>query len=207
MKRIRGLRRHARRVQQWQQNELPDLDLAWLRQQHYDYQKLRVSPWQNYRRVKKQLASYPQPPSGLRREFLAGLLVNFTRWHTALCTLNEPTYLAIWLFETEFHRSQLVAAVQERIIHYEGIFGPTLIPASPFPHPFHTLPGLAALDWHAYYYEEPLFGFDPATTADTVLKRYVRHRSFRTETTADGEVICWVRSGRVWVGRQPTERE
>lgn len=154
---------------------------------HYDYRKIWLRPWADwfYRR---------QPPTAIRRALLAGLLKTHADWLRELQTQPEPFYLAVWLFEFPFSHSQVVAATDERIAHYETVFAEQSGKTPTFPAEYAAVPGVADLDWRLYIEVEA--DYEPPQG---------RVKGYRQETDANGQLLHIWQGGRVWVGRAREE--
>lgn len=183
-KRIRGFRRFLFAHQQ--RAAIPAaFDAAYFQQQHRDYQKLGLAPW----------AVNEKPPLSIRRLWVGRLVADFHRWHQVLATRYPDFYLAVWLFEPEFGRSQLVAGIEEKQAWYEGVFGEP-IPNFPLPDEYMALPDMAGLYWTA---RAEIAVFWPDEFDE--LSARTRNRPYRKTETADGQPIFVVQIGLVWVGQ------
>ncbi len=106
-KKLRGRRRLLRQAQRWRTATHP-LSPTQLAAHHRDYLKLWLRPWPDWFYARS-------PPAAIRRELLAGLLATHHQWREQLEKFGQPYYLAVWLFENEFSRSQVVAGVNDRV--------------------------------------------------------------------------------------------
>ncbi len=123
-------------------------------------------------------------------------MADFQHWQQELAALYTDYYLAVWLYEPEFGRSQLVAGIEKRQAWYEGIFDEPrdLL----FPIDYQSLPGVAGLYWTAYpetfaTWPENLNGMDS----------WALRKPHWAGVTAAGESVIVVQLGWVWAGRAP----
>jgi hypothetical protein len=114
-KKVRGLKRHIRRVQGWKAARLMP-DLGHLRRSGQEYVKLTIDPW--YRLVKRR------PPMWLRREMVLALLDIYDAWQTQAAERSEVDYLRVWLSWPNFIDSQVIMANHARAPHYQALFRP-----------------------------------------------------------------------------------
>ena len=110
-KRIRGLRRHFRNLQQRaiKPSELRLVDLEWLARFQQTYHNVLTAPWDGCEEV-------PQKQE-FRALWVARFLQIFPHWHAQLKRRYPTFYLAIWLYEPTdeaFCQSRIVVAVNER---------------------------------------------------------------------------------------------
>ncbi len=194
-KKVRGWPRRLRRLAALRPRAaVPDEGA--LRGRGYDYVRPALDPWD--RLVPRN------PPAWLRRRMLGVLLDLHAEWHRHLTARGEPFYLAVWLFEPRFYRSQLVAAVGDRIGYYETLF-PDAPGAPAEPPATYRAPGdgLDRLAWtpglDADYVFRSSLGADPAG-ARWLARR--RHRVVGEEALGDGDRMYVMRLGSVWVGRE-----
>lgn len=117
LKKIRGQKRLNKKIESWREYSLfPNMDL--IRDNHYDYVKIWVSPFSNLRYKKR---NYTGPKSENRLLILNSLLDIYENWDLELKKLNIPYYLRIWLYEPRFTNSQVVCGIEDRIEHYENV--------------------------------------------------------------------------------------
>ena len=184
-KRIRGFRRFL--LEHQQRAAVPAVfDIDFLRQTHRDSEKLGLAPW----------AVNEKPPLLIRQLWVEKLVADFQNFHQQLAAHYADFYLALWLYEPEFGRSQLVAGVEEKQAWYEGLWDETL--DVPLPDYYQTIPGVAALHWTArpevvsYWADE--FAELPAR---------IRQKPHQAFVTPAGEDFFEVQIGWVWVGQWP----
>ena len=185
-KQIRGFRRFL--FDHQQRAAIPAaFDVDYFQQQHRDYQKLGLAPW----------AVNEKPPLIIRKLWIERLIADFHHWHRTLVAQYADFYLAVWLYEPEFGRSQLVAGIEEQQAWYEGVFD---YPATnlPLPIEYQTLPGVDQLRWTARP-EIAVFWPDEFTG----LSPQLRNKPHRRAETAAGQPIFVVQIGIVWVGQRP----
>jgi len=185
-KRIRGFRRrlldHQRRA------AIPEpFDSDYLRESHRDYAKLGLAPW----------AVNEKPPLSIRKLWVSRLVSDFHHWYPQIAAQYPEFYLAVWLFELEFGRSQLTAGIEEKRTWYEGVFGPET--NLPLPAEYRLLPGVTDLHWSARAQLESYWPDDFAELGSWGLNR----PHWQVETTG-GKPFFRVQVGWVWVGQKAT---
>jgi hypothetical protein len=176
-KRVRGLRRHWRRHQQWATIPTPP-DLAGLATYKYAYAHLGLAPW----------TVHGQPPLAFRRLWATQLLTDLWQWREQLAPLYPDLYLAIWLYDSRFGKSQVVTAIEERKLRYEHLFKeaqPVALPAE-----YQSLPGAADLVWTAHAEVDV---FMPDEFAE--LGKWGARRHHWLATTTDGDDCIVVQVG------------
>jgi hypothetical protein len=184
-KRVRGLRRYWRRHQQ--RAMVPTApSLAHIARYKYDYDHLGLAPW----------TVHGRPPAAFRRLWATRLLTDLQQWREQLTPLYPTLYLAIWLYDMRFGKSQVVMAIEERQPYYEHFFGE----AQPIPLPseYEDLPGVADLTWSAH---EEVDVFSPEEFAE--LGKWGARKRHWLAMTTDGEACVVMQTGWVWVGRVP----
>jgi hypothetical protein len=183
-KKIRGFNRFLRDHQQ--RAAIPEeLVIDYLRQYHYDYEKLGLAPW----------AVNDKPPLVIRKLWVSRLVTDYYRWHEQLSADYQDFYLAVWLYNPEFGRSQLVAGIEEKQTWYEGVFDESV--SVPLPTEYQSIPGVAALHWTARAEVQAYWPNEFAELGSWALNR----PHWEAETT-NGEPFFTVQIGTVWVGQQ-----
>ena len=117
-KKIRGHNRIFKEIETWKKNNL-ELDLDYLNSYKRNYCKIWVSPFADIPITGSEI---PTPKGKARKKILEGLLEIFNHWEKQLKTLNKPYYLAIWLFETNLERSQVVCSIDGLVDFYDITF-------------------------------------------------------------------------------------
>lgn len=116
---IRGINRRKRLINKWGEY-YKALDLNRLQQTRHDYVKLWVRPWSDSLLIN----SIPAEPTGeLKTLLIANLLKIYQSWENALQQLDEPYYLATWLFEQSISRSQVLCTL-EGSLDFSNLFEP-----------------------------------------------------------------------------------
>ncbi|WP_324677810.1 hypothetical protein [Hymenobacter sp. GOD-10R] len=161
-------------------------DIDYFRQTHRDYEKLGLAPW----------AVNEKPPLVIRQAWVSRLVADYHAWHAQIVPHFPDYYLAVWLFEPESGRSQLVAGLEDRKTLYENFFGPEA--NLPFPTEYQQLPGVTELHWTARAQVEAYWPEDFAELGSWGL-----NRPHWEAETADGEPFFTVQVGWVWVGQKP----
>lgn len=123
-KEVRGWKRRIRQLEQFRLAHR-ELNVEALRRgRGVRYVKIWLDPWS---RLEPR-----NPPYWYRRRILAALIDILGAWREQLERMGEPYYLALWLFDPDFHRSQVVAAAGESIEYYRTLFEPAAgTPAHP----------------------------------------------------------------------------
>ncbi len=189
-KKVRGWKRRLRQLERFRLAHRA-LDVETLRQSHYDYVKIWLDPWSRL--------GGRNPPVWYRRRILAALLDIHDAWREALEAAGEPYYLEVWLFHPDFHRSQVVAALDWRMDHYQNVFEPA-------PHAAARPPAL---------YDDPAYDLDrftwrPGTEVnaymaqpgelDAETEADFTRRAARIEPRQNGELLYVFELGGVWQG-------
>ena len=117
-RKIRGHNRIQKEIETWKNNNLA-LDFDYLESSKRNYCKVWVSPFAD---ISVSGSEIPAPKGKNRKLMLASLLAIFNSWEQQLKILNKPYYLAIWLFEPNIHRSQIVCAIDEMADFYNTTF-------------------------------------------------------------------------------------
>ena len=118
-RKIRGINRRKRLINEWGEHH-KTLDLDKLQQTHFDYVKLWVRPWSDSLLIN----SIPAEPAGeLKTSVIDNLLKIYQSWEISLQQLNEPYYLATWLFEQSISRSQVLCTIKEPM-DFSNVFEP-----------------------------------------------------------------------------------
>lgn len=184
-KRVRGLRRHWRKHQQRAAVSTPP-NLSFITKYHYEYSQLGLAPW----------TVHGRPPLAFRRLWATRLVADLRQWQTQLTPLYPSLYLAIWLYDVHFGKSEAVAAIKEHRTRYEYFFGE----AHPIPLPieYQGLSGVAELNWTAH---EEVEVFSPEEFAE--LGKWGARRRHWPALTTDGAACIVVQVGWVWVGQLP----
>ena len=193
-KKVRGWKRRLRELERFRLAHR-ELDVDALRRNEVAYVKLLLDPWS--RLVPRD------PPVWFGRRVLAAFLDILRSWHGALEATGEPYYLRLWLFDPRFHRTQVVAAMGDRIRWYEKSFEPAAgAPPLPPPHLGDPAYDLAALEWEPCRDTDVLLEDDAADERE--LAR-IRLRASRVEYASWGQPLFLFDRGLVWLGRPPAE--
>lgn len=185
-KRLRGFSRFWR-DHQYRANLPEPFDIAYFARAQRDYHKLGLYPW----------AVNEKPPLAIRKLWVTRLVADFHNWQQELAAHYTDYYLAVWLYEPDFGRSQLVAGIEKQKFWYERIVDE---PGDlPFPTDYQTLPGVADLQWSAHRETVAIWPEDLNGEDSWALKK----PHWEAMTEAD-EPIILVQIGWIWVGRVPT---
>lgn len=115
---VRGHHRIQKEISAWRNANL-ELDLDYLQSYKRNYCKVWVSPFAD---ISISGSEIPAPKGKNRKLILGGLLAIYNSWEQQLKTLNKPYYLAIWLYEPNIQRSQIVCAIDEMVDFYNTTF-------------------------------------------------------------------------------------
>ena len=111
-KKIRELKRRQRDVDSWTDFH-KSIDIGRLRKDGYVYVKAKVGPWANLYNDRPYPANY-------RRLLLSNLIDFYFNWKQVLDQEFEKYYLKLWIKYPRFIDSQLIAAIGDKISHYEN---------------------------------------------------------------------------------------
>lgn len=112
-KKIRGWKRHVRKIEKWKQRVI-DLDIQHLNQYQRDYAKLWIHPFYALQRR--------NPPVWFNRLLLDAMLDVYQSWYQKLNEFGEPFYLKLWIYDPQFINSQVVAASKDYLHFYDQTF-------------------------------------------------------------------------------------
>lgn len=191
-KRIRGLRRHFRNLRHraTKPSELRLVDNTWLARHQQAALNVIADPWLSCKEVPR------------KQEFRALWVERFVRtlphWHAQLKSRYSTFYLAIHLHEPtpeHFCESRIRAAVNERRLLYENIFG--VAQDRPLPLEYLAVPGIDTLDWRAYANWSSSYTLEEFEQAGTSLSTKP-HKRVETEWGEPGIIVLL---GWVWVGQ------
>ncbi len=113
-KKIRGLKRRQKELNKWIELN-SNLDVNRLKKYQYDYAKVKFGPWEN-------LFKTEEFPTDYRNQLFSSLLNFYSNWKNELDKNFDNYYLKIWLYYPRFKNSQIVAAIGNKIKHYESNF-------------------------------------------------------------------------------------
>lgn len=120
-KKIRGMRRRARKIPLWG-NYHKNLDIDAVINYKKEYVKLWISPFYNLYQINDNEVGKKNPPYKFRVQVMHQLIDIYQEWKKQLDRLNEPYYLKIWLGDPIFMDSQVVTAIETEIDYYEHLF-------------------------------------------------------------------------------------
>ncbi|MGL4522227.1 MAG: hypothetical protein ACRCWQ_06730 [Bacilli bacterium] len=196
-KKIRGWKRHKRKIERWRQNAM-DLDMNFVREHQRDYAKLWIYPFYSI--------NHTNPPNWYNCLLLNEMIDVYQYWNEKMTEENEDYYLKIWLCDPCFIGSQIVVAYRDCLNFYDETFdtNPTL---KPFPlHKYKSLANkLALFDWELYidanmYWESEMqedieLGFHTIAEINAI-----KNKSYSAEKKND-DVLYKVSVGDVWLGK------
>lgn len=122
-RKIRGLNRRKRVIDQWGNNR-ESLDVELLNQEKRDYVKFRVQPWS---RLPLGNSIYPEPTGDCEYLLIKNLQKIYQSWQKTLENIQTPHilyYLQIWLYEEYISQSQVVCAIDDYKDFYQNMFEP-----------------------------------------------------------------------------------
>lgn len=188
-KKVRGWKRRIRQLERLRLAHR-ELDVDALRQGGVDYVKIWLDPWN--RLVPRN------PPYWYRRRILAAFIDIFDAWRERLEGAGEPHYLELWLFDPDFHRTQVVAVMGDRIASYQTLFDPAEARAARPPARYDDASyDLSRFRWRAGEVIDvltaKLHALDERDVADWT------RAAARIETTADDTLFIFDQ-GIVWLG-------
>lgn len=194
-KKVRGWKRRIRQLERLRLAHR-ELDVEALRQgRGVYYVKIWLDPWS--RLVPRN------PPHWFRRRILAAFIDVLDAWRERLEAAGEPYYLALWLFDPDFHRSQVVAAAGESIEYYRTLFDPADVPATGPPAEYRDAAyDLASLHWRAGQVIDVQLASDYADDFQALAKLVPtadRIKEF------EGDTLLIFHRGIVWLGSRPSE--
>ncbi|HHY72086.1 MAG TPA: hypothetical protein GX497_02435 [Bacillus bacterium] len=200
-KKIRGWKRHKRKIGTWKQNFI-NLDMDAIREYNRDYSKLWIHPFYAIPRL--------NPPTWYNRLLLEAMIDVYLDWFEKMKNENQDFYLKIWLYEPNFINSQVVVAYKDFFNFYDNTFDKhTKEKAFPI-EKYATLkdkldlfnwePHINANIYHLRDLEEDIQ--DGIRTEEEV--RDIINQSYKTEeielNSYEEEIIYKVNVGDVWVG-------
>lgn len=189
-KKVRGWKRRLRQLERFRL-AYRALDVDALRSSHYDYVKVWLDPWSRL--------GGRNPPVWFRRRILAALLDIHDAWRAELEKTDEAFYLEVWLFHPDFHRSQVVAAMDWRMEHYQNVFPPAPT-AAPRPPALYDDPAydLDRFQWRAGTEVNVYFASPGDLDADTAAD--FARRASRIQQQSTGDTLYYFEQGTVWQG-------
>jgi hypothetical protein len=192
-KKVRGWKRRIRQLDRLRLRHR-ELNMELLRRDGVDYVEILLDPW-------SRLVSR-NPPYWYRRRILAAFIDIFDAWQDTLERLGEPYYLALWVFDPAFYRTQVVAAVGDRVEGYRDWFDPADRGAAG---PVQYRDGsyeLGRFQWRAGQVLD-VFSAQEDAFDELDVAEWTRTAD-RIEQTADDTLFTFKR-GIVWLGTQPSE--
>lgn len=193
---VRGWKRHLRQVEALRER-YREPDTRMLETYGYDVLELHLAPWGNL--VKRN------PPPWLRRRFLDVFLDVHRSWTHTLAGRDEPTDVMLWLCHPRFWRSQVVAAVGDRVAFYRGTFYEPRGDVPPRPPALYHDPAynLDALDWTPGIDCDWTMGsdFEEDPIWREMFERRFRRQVVEETVVSSGDTVIAYRRGMAWIGR------
>lgn len=112
-KKIRGWKRHKRKIERWKQNAI-NLDMDYLRNYQRQYEKLWIHPFYKLERR--------NPPNWYQSLLLDAMIEVYLEWHQKMKKEEEDFYLKLWLYDPHFINSQIVVAYRNCLDFYDETF-------------------------------------------------------------------------------------
>ncbi|MDR4315939.1 hypothetical protein FOC77_06920 [Niallia circulans] len=112
-KKIRGWKRHKRKIERWKQNAM-NLDMDYLRNYQRQYEKLWINPFYKLERR--------NPPNWYKSLLLDAMIEVYLEWHQKMKKEDEDFYLKLWLYDPHFINSQIVVAYRNCLDFYDETF-------------------------------------------------------------------------------------
>ncbi|KLV25836.1 hypothetical protein ABW02_13445 [Niallia circulans] len=112
-KKIRGWKRHKRKIERWKQNAI-NLDMDYLRNYQRQYEKLWIHPFYKLERR--------NPPNWYKSLLLDAMIEVYLEWHQKMKKEEEDFYLKLWLYDPHFINSQIVVAYRNCLDFYDKTF-------------------------------------------------------------------------------------
>lgn len=112
-KKIRGWKRHKRKIERWKQNAM-NLDMDYLRNYQRQYEKLWIHPFYGLERR--------TPPNWYNCLLLDAMIEVYLEWHQKMKKEDEDFYLKLWLYDPHFINSQIVVAYRNCLDFYDETF-------------------------------------------------------------------------------------
>lgn len=112
-KKIRGWKRHKRKIERWKQNAM-NLDMDYLRNYQRQYEKLWIHPFYKLERR--------NPPNWYKSLLLDAMIEVYLEWHQKMKKEEEDFYLKLWLYDPHFINSQIVVAYRNCLDFYDKTF-------------------------------------------------------------------------------------
>ncbi|GIO05694.1 hypothetical protein J31TS6_17220 [Brevibacillus reuszeri] len=200
-KKIRGWKRHVRKIEKWKQQVI-DLDIEHLYQYQRDYAKLWIHPFYAIPRR--------NPPVWYNRLLLESMLDVYLSWNEKLTKIDEDFYLKLWIYDPHFINSQVVAAYKDCLHFYDQSFD---VGNQEKQFPFHMytylIEKLEIFDWHqhidcAIYTESDLIDDIQRGWMSENEFKAIKEKAYKVETIhlSDGNIdkTYSVQVGEVWVG-------
>ena len=118
MKKLRGHNRIFKKIEKWKHENL-HLDIDALESYQRNYVKIYVSPFSDISIAGREI---PSPKGKTKKLILESLFEIHNSWEEQLKNLEQPYYLAIWLYEPNFKNSQVVCAIGDYLDWYNVTF-------------------------------------------------------------------------------------
>ncbi|HEU0302200.1 MAG TPA: hypothetical protein VFR37_22275 [Longimicrobium sp.] len=190
-KKVRGWKRRIRQLERLRLAHR-ELDVDALRAGYADYVQIWLDPWS--RLVPRN------PPYWYRRRILGAFIDIHDAWREALERLGEPYYLELWLFHPDFHRTQVVAALDPgRMEHYRTVFPPAEHAAPRPPAPYDDAAyDLDRFRWRAGTEIHVLVKSLDVVDAEDEAR--LTREADRVEQASTGDTLYIFELGTVWQG-------
>ncbi|KAA0547103.1 hypothetical protein FZW96_14090 [Bacillus sp. BGMRC 2118] len=199
-KKIRGWKRHIRKIDRWKK-EVMEFDLELVRTYQRDYAKLWIHPFYSLERT--------HPPAWYNRLLLEAMFDVYFNWHEQMSKESDDFYLKMWLFDPQFINSQIVAAYEELKDYYSQVFEQRAR-IKPFPlYKFNSLSEkIEMFDWELHIDSE---NYDSVDLLEDIKEGWrtekqvnnIRKKAYKTEVMESNNrthYIYHVDVGDIWIG-------
>lgn len=200
-KKTRGLRRKVKRIDKWKAENIL-LDLESLRIYGKSYVKLWIPPFYNLYNINKNEIGHKNPPSWYNKIILRAMIDVYESWEQSLKDLGEPYYLKIWLYEPEFIKSQIVAAIGDNIDYYENIFEREE-KSRKFSIDKYRLNDKDITKFRCSCYKDQYVQFQSEFEDDEIYLAFLKKKAYRIQEEiilGQKEICYYIKEGNIWVG-------
>jgi len=192
-KKIRGWKNQVKKIEKWKNVNI-NLDIESLKQKNRDYLKIWIDPW--YRLIKRN------PPNWYCKLILKSMIEIYMSCFKTLQEFGEPFYLKIWLYDSNFIKSQIVVATQDAFNFYDNVFEKNISDRR-FPYEKYDTKGLELKNFNWERYIEDYVIFEKIDDLSEVEASKLKKRAYKVQRTKynNSEDVCYrVKIGDILVG-------